>query len=484
MYRNPSLIVGTLFGSVNIGPSESNTDIGTGSTIGLLLGVTDKDVKSEHRAALLTFPQWTLMDIVEEEPTEVDGIQSAEMVDDDSSFSRRLFKASMRILKLDNQRRREKHYSVPSTIHIPSNPPSPTQGSSATGQFCNGGASSSKFNCPLEPTFHIWPNECDTVCINALQKSVLLLLSHSICSSKDKIECYFVCIEKKNRKMRCDVTTRSGDSGGSVTSVAPISLNQENELSSKNIFGCEISTKGPVMGKEDIFSMCSITSLPNDNMSLPPKNKIRNDEIRKTVIRLESKCISSNMVETMVSSKDFSRLSKFLSVRGSEESNLSENVVVLELKVNGVSWNCGKIVGNEDAKNVKTKGQLVNLETPMSTLERLMDTSTLLTESTLNCVNGNDSAMSLSLDQNLASIISQKMPNDLFSWCLDLQSTESSTKTDNFTSMYPTLIHWAAYKGLDKVIIALLSLPGSTLAAQQLNCDRRSASEMAKVNNP
>ena len=66
VYKNPSLIVGNLFGVVNISSNDSNITTGTCNTIGLLLGVTPKDVKTEHRAALITFPQWHLMYIVEE----------------------------------------------------------------------------------------------------------------------------------------------------------------------------------------------------------------------------------------------------------------------------------------------------------------------------------------------------------------------------------------------------------------------------------
>ena len=94
------MIVGKLFGGVRIDQQESNSGIGKSSTIGLLLGVSAKDVKTEHRAALITFSQWTLMDIVEED--QVDKVEIMEMGDNDLSFSRRLFNESMKILKLDN----------------------------------------------------------------------------------------------------------------------------------------------------------------------------------------------------------------------------------------------------------------------------------------------------------------------------------------------------------------------------------------------
>ena len=99
MYRNPSLIVGTLFGEINSGLGESGFDT-TGSTIGLLLGVTAKDVKAEHRAALLTFQQWNLMNIEED---------CSQLIDDDGqkipTFSERLFKATIIILKKSSTKR-------------------------------------------------------------------------------------------------------------------------------------------------------------------------------------------------------------------------------------------------------------------------------------------------------------------------------------------------------------------------------------------
>ena len=91
VYRNPSLIIGTLFGNINIGPNESNPNIST-STIGLLLGVTAKDVKTEHRAALLTFPQWNVMDIEEEKVHEETQNPESEMT---PSFSVRLLKENI-----------------------------------------------------------------------------------------------------------------------------------------------------------------------------------------------------------------------------------------------------------------------------------------------------------------------------------------------------------------------------------------------------
>ena len=92
--------------------------------------MTPKDVKTEHRAALLTFAQWDLMYIVEE--GNIGNTQQSVDNETDVSFSSRLFNATMDILKLDNQRRREQHYSVPSAIHIPSAPSSPTHGAAVT----------------------------------------------------------------------------------------------------------------------------------------------------------------------------------------------------------------------------------------------------------------------------------------------------------------------------------------------------------------
>ena len=94
-------------------------------------------------------------------------------------------------------------------------------------------------------------------------------------------------------------------------------------------------------------------------------------------------------------------------------------------------------------------------------------------------INGNLHSY-VGLDQHLASVISREMPTDIFSPLMDLKSNSGATKKST-CSKYPTLIHWAAYKGLDKSVIALLDLPGAITAAQQLNCNERSASEMAKI---
>ena len=484
VYRNPSLIVGTLFGSVNIGKNELNTDIGIGSTIGLLLGVTAKDVKTEHKAGLISFPQWNLMNIEEEKS--VNESRTSEPTENKESFSKRLFKATMDILKQENERRRDQHYRIPSVIHTPS-PTSPTYDASQNAHCYNSVSFNSDINLS-EPNFKVWPNERDTPSINALQKSLLLLLSHCVNPTKDKIECYFVCLEKRKTNDVCSVNAVHMDSGGSLSTVMPDSSKDRIELEQSK--GCDNNLRALLLNDKepnDPLSLCSIENFQRDIVALPPKRSmsrsssmsknIGNDSVKKNSIRLDLKCISSNLVEIIIPKKVYCRLDMFLT---SASDNDHDRYIMVELKVNGLSWDGCTPNMQKNIDSTETNGQLVKLETPMSTLERLIETSTLLPESTLSWTNGQCNALSFGLDQNLASVISNEMPNTLFSWILDPKPSDECKKIDNSKVMFPTLIHWAAYKGLDKAIVSLLNLPGATLAAEQLNCTGKSASEMAK----
>ena len=484
VYRNPSLIVGTLFGDVNSNLWESNSDI-TGSTIGLLLGVTAKDVKAEHRAALLTFQQWNLMDIEEE---------TSEMINSggpqNATFSERLFKATLCILKRDEELRKEQHYRIPSTIHM-STPPSPTYNLPQTaeisnsGSFCSNSFLSSEIIRCGTPSFSILSDNFDSPSLNALQRSLVLLLSKCVCPSKDDIEAYFVCVEHKSKNEDFNEQSERKENVNGLNCILDNITFSKNET--KNQFDAKLKpdVKMQVNTSRDESEVPSDNKLIFARPSIPPKqNKsgasilskdLENEyEVKKTLIKLESRCPSSNVVEAVISKKVFSRLCSFLSY-SQYEDKYCDRYVMLELKVNGNNCYSTKGAYNEN------KGQLIKVETPISTLERLMETSTLESTSTLNFVNGNENAYLYGLNQNLASFVSRNAPLGLFSWMAEYETQNISDKAVNqVDDMFPTLIHWAAHNGFDKLVMSLLNLPGSNVASQQLNCNKKSASEIAK----
>ena len=290
-------------------------------TIGLLLGVTAKDVKSQHRAALLTFEHWVLMEIVED--SRETGIHDNEIGTNEVSFSMRLLKATMNIVNRPSEGKKEPPYQAPPISHtLPKSPLSTSHPNIAT-KFSR--ISSTKpMNSNLYPTFRIWPDECDTVCINALQKKILILLSHCLSQSIDEVECYFICIEKKMKSTCTDV--------GSYC---------------KNIAGASVQ-------------------------------EIASDEIKKRVIKLESKFFADNLIEASITPTAFANLSTFLSIGDSAKNNdIYKKIVVFELKLNGTYLESTK--SPSDEFHIHTRGIRVNAESPMSTLERLMETSAFQT---------------------------------------------------------------------------------------------------------
>ena len=321
VYRNPSLIVGTLFENQSTGPSLCS-DAYFSRTIGLLLGVTAKDVKSQHRAALLTFEHWVLMEIVED--GRENGLHDNEIGTNEVSFSMRLLNATMNIVKRPSEGKKEPPCQAPPISHTLPKSPSSTSLPKIATKFSRISSSTKPMNSNLYPTFRIWPDECDTVCINALQKKILILLSHCLSQSTDEVECYFICIEKKIKSTCTDV--------GSYC---------------KNIVGASVQ-------------------------------EIASDEVKKRVIKLESKIFADNLIEATITPKDFANLSTFLSVGDSAKNNdNSKKIVAFELKLNGTSMQSTK--SPSDEFRIHTRGTEVNIESPISTLERLMETSAFQT---------------------------------------------------------------------------------------------------------
>ena len=314
------MIVGTLFENQSTG-SSLYSDAYFSRTIGLLLGVTAKDVKSQHRAALLTFEHWVLMEIVED--SRENGLHDNEIGTNEVSFSMRLLNATMNIVKRSSEGKKEPPYQAPPISHTLPKSPSSTSHPNIATTFSR--ISSTKpMNSNLYPTFRIWPDECDTVCINALQKKILILLSHCLSQSIDEVECYFICIEKKIKSTCTDV--------GSYC---------------KNIVGASVQ-------------------------------EIASDEVKKRVIKLEHKFFADNLIEAIITPTAFANLSTFLSIGDSAKKNdYSKKIVVFELKLNGTSLQSTK--SRSDEFRIYTRGMEVNIEFPMSTLERLMETSAFQT---------------------------------------------------------------------------------------------------------
>ena len=474
MYRNPSLIVGTLFGEINSGLGESGFD-STGSTIGLLLGVTAKDVKAEHRAALLTFQQWNLMNIEED---------CSQLIDDDGqripTFSERLFKATIIILKKDEEKTKEQHYRIPSSIHMPA--ASPTYTLPQTFPSFSSNQDIDWVDHNTDPTFKILSNNLDVPSINALQRNLVLLLSHCV-SSKDNIECYFVCVERTSKTDESSLILNMKDTSNVANKTLDTCTSSQPYQADK----FEIGNSNEIAKQRQHAQEKMETSLTNISEetfpSLPPKlnksrrnsmNKFENgSEPKKSFVKLDFSCPSANIIEVDISKKVFSRLNTFLMYSKSEQE-YCDKYIELTIKVNGKFCKPTKNIENG------TNGHRIRIENPLSTLEHLMETSTLISESSLNWVNGMNKAKSYGLNQNLASIVSRNAPLDLFSWMLKYESNGSSKEAPTQEVMFPTLIHWAAYYGMDKLVVSLLNLPGSNIAAQQLNCNLRTSSEMAK----
>lgn len=458
---------------MNSSLNESNVDL-TGSTIGLLLGVTAKDVKAEHRAALLTFQQWNLMDIEEDVNNTINDDGHMNL-----SFSERLFQATVNILRRDEEKRIEQHYRIPSTIHtsIPSSPilnlPQSISAFALTSNTDNIKRSET-------PTFSIISSKCDTPSINALQRSLIILMTQYVFSAKDNIECYFECVEKAiNVKGTNDQSIRedSNDSNcilGNSTSIlkTDIEENVHPDLST-----LEIQEKQ----SEDETEILLGDNTIRHNPSLPPKKNAtcrktihtepKEVEAKKNLIKLDFSCPSSNIIEIDINKKAFARLTKFIS---SSKHEYCDRYVMLQIRING------KFCKPTNNKDNETYGQLMRIETPLSTLEHLIEESSIIDDSTLNWVNGMDKAALFGIDQNLAHLVSKSTPIDIFSWMTNYETSAPSKELIKHGDKFPTLIHWAAYHGMDKLIISLLNLPGSNTAAQLLNRDKKSASEMAK----
>ena len=106
--------------------------------------------------------------------------------------------------------------------------------------------------------------------------------------------------------------------------------------------------------------------------------EIASDEVKKRVIKLESKIFADNLIEATITPKDFANLSTFLSIGDSAKNNdNSKKIVAFELKLNGTSMQSTK--SPSDEFRIYTRGIEVNIESPISTLERLMETSAFQT---------------------------------------------------------------------------------------------------------
>ena len=115
-------------------------------------------------------------------------------------------------------------------------------------------------------------------------------------------------------------------------------------------------------------------------------------------------------------------------------------------------------------------------ESPLESLTDLLNDSSIVADTMVKFVAGFGPG---NLDSRVASIVSKDSNHRLFE---NLQTTIPEIK-DKIDEKFPTFLHWAAYHGLEKTVVTLLTLPGSHDAAIVANIDGKVAHELAETRN-